>query len=51
MNGIVWADDSQVAVLRECRKGYSDVPRVIGTVERAQAMCAGQANLLEPALA
>ncbi len=35
LNGIVWGDDSQVAVLRECRKGYSDTPRVVVTVEVA----------------
>lgn len=35
LNGIVWGDDSQVAVLRECRKGYSDTPRVVVTVEAA----------------
>lgn len=51
LNGIVWADDSQVAVLRECRKAYSDAPRVVVTVEPAQAMCEGQTNLLEPAAA
>lgn len=51
LNGIVWGDDSQVAVLRECRKAYSDTPRVIVHVESAMAQCEGQANLLEPALA
>lgn len=34
-NGIVWKDDSQVAVLRECRKAYSDTPRVVVFVESA----------------
>ena len=29
MNGIAWVDDCQVVVLRECRKGYSDTPRVL----------------------
>ena len=33
MNGVAWKDDSQVCVLRECRKGYSDTPRVLVTVE------------------
>lgn len=35
MNGIVWKDDSQVAILRECRKAYSHTPRVTVTVEAA----------------
>ena len=30
---VAWKDDSQVCVLRECRKGYSDTPRVLVTVE------------------
>lgn len=50
LNGIVWADDSQVAVLRECRKAYSDTPSVVVTVEPAQACTVGQANLVESAL-
>lgn len=33
LNGVAWKDDSQVCVLRECRKGYSDTPRVLVTVE------------------
>ena len=33
MNGVVWKDDSQVCVLRECRKGFSDTPRVVVAVE------------------
>ncbi len=36
MNGIAWVDDCQVVVLRECRKGYSDTPRVLVAVEPAQ---------------
>lgn len=35
MNGIVWRDDAQVAILRECRKGYDAVPRVHVMVEVA----------------
>lgn len=35
LNGIVWKDDSQVAILRECRKGYSDKPGVVVIVEPA----------------
>lgn len=35
MNGIVWRDDAQVAILRECRKGYDAVPRVHVMVELA----------------
>lgn len=35
MNGIVWRDDCQVAILRECRKGYDALPRVHVMVERA----------------
>lgn len=35
LNGIVWGDDSQVAVFRECIKGYSDTPLVKVTVEQA----------------
>ena len=35
MNGIVWKDDCQVAILRECRKGYDALPRVHVMVERA----------------
>lgn len=37
MNGIVWGDDSQVCALIECRKGFSEVPRVIVEVKHAQA--------------
>lgn len=33
LNGVAWKDDSQVCVLRDCRKGYSDTPRVLVTVE------------------
>ena len=33
LNGVAWKDDSQVCVLRECRKGYSDTSRVLVTVE------------------
>ncbi|WP_416406505.1 RusA family crossover junction endodeoxyribonuclease [Paracidovorax citrulli] len=51
LNGIVWADDSQVAVLRECRKAYSDKPRVIVHVESALAQCEGQGELLGALLA
>lgn len=46
LNGIAWGDDSQVAVLRECRKGYSDTPSVVVTIESAHAQCEGQGNLL-----
>lgn len=35
MNGIVWRDDAQVAILRECRKGYDALPRVHVMVELA----------------
>lgn len=36
-NGILWTDDSQVCTLRECRKGFSDTPRVIVRVEPLEA--------------
>lgn len=51
LNGITWVDDSQVAVYRECRKSFSDTPRVLVVIEPAQTMGERQENLLEGAFA